>query len=81
MVTHKMLEILATVARMPERYRHVRKAKLISDYEPHLIKCSYAWEAFQVLVGDIDQNSISDEGLACYRSVQQMAVRDAETVY
>ena len=79
MVTHKMLEILAGVARMPERYRHDRKAQLVSDYKLHL-SCSYAMEAFEALVGEKQPSELSEHGRACFQSVQSMAKRDLAAV-
>jgi hypothetical protein len=77
-VTHKTMEILVSVARMPLSYRLLRRDVLISDYASHL-ECSYAKEAFLAMVtAKTDQPAISANGEACLREVQRLAGRFAD---
>ncbi len=81
MVTHKMLEILASVARMPQEYRRLRKTELIKDYQIPLSQCSYANEAFEALIGDKQPSELSEQGRACFLTVNRMAARDLQAVH
>ncbi len=76
MVTHKMLEILVGVARMPASYRRKRKERLKEDYEWYLKSSPTALEAFYLLIEERAETEVGAEGLACYRSVSEMARRD-----
>jgi len=75
MVTHKMLEILVGVARMPIPYIKLRHDVLKNDYERHLTDPT-AMEAFHVMIGDKTIDEISDSGRACYESCTGMADTD-----
>jgi hypothetical protein len=66
-VSHKELEILFGVIHMPKGYIKERKQILMNDYSPHL-KAKQAFEAFQVMIGVVELDSISDAGKACYES-------------
>jgi hypothetical protein len=68
MVTHRMLEILGLVARMPTSYRRIRKQELKNDYESHLSSCPHALDAFYLLIEEKDRSNVSDEAIACYYS-------------
>ncbi len=68
MVTHRMLEILGLVARMPTSYRRIRKQELKKDYESHLSSCPHALDAFHLLIEEKDCSNASDEAIACYYS-------------
>jgi hypothetical protein len=68
MVTHKMLEILGLVARMPSSYRRIRKQELKHDFEAHLASCPQALDAFHLLIEEKKPANVSDEAIACYFS-------------
>jgi hypothetical protein len=69
MVTHKMLEILGMVAKMPINYRRIRKAELKNDYVVHLTPCSHALDAFYLLIEEKDRDQVGPEAIACYEFV------------
>jgi hypothetical protein len=75
MVTHKMLEILGMVARMPINYRRIRKAELKSDYEVHLKPCSHALDAFHLMIEEKTPEQVGPESITCYDFV--MSVKKA----
>jgi hypothetical protein len=66
-VSHKELEILFNVINMPRGYIKRREENLINDYSSHL-ESKQAFEAFQVMIGVVELDSISDAGKACYES-------------
>jgi hypothetical protein len=74
-----MLEILVGVARMPVSYRSRRKDQLKADYEGFLT-CPPALDAFHLLIGEKAETEVGVEGLACYRSVSEMAQRDIAAI-
>lgn len=78
MVTHRMLETLALVARMPAGYRRLRSQVLKAKYEAQLSECSYALDAFKVLLEEKQEAELGHESRACYLSVvdsAELAVR------
>lgn len=68
-VTHKMLEILGLVARMPIGYRRIRKKELKVDYVKHLQECNHALEAFYLLIEERKESEVSEKAILCYRGV------------
>jgi len=66
-VTHRQLEILNLVSKLPWQYIAVRRKILIADYA-HLLQARQAWEAFEAMIGLAEIDSLSEKGRACLRS-------------
>jgi hypothetical protein len=74
-VTQQMLEILVSVARMPVKYRQIRREELIKDYSEHLT-CVDAKEAFHALINpESTFAGMSERGRVCLQAVVRLAGR------
>lgn len=79
MLTQQMMEVLVSVARLPEAYRKLRTTQLSESYR-HVLTCSHALEAFNVLLGQVELESVSEKGQATVRAAERRAERDEAAV-
>ena len=76
MITHKQLEILVSVARLPGGYRRIRKDEIVSDYTSYL--CDTARSVLLDLLGE---PATDERAIRIVKTIRAMAKRDLESLY